>query len=100
MYSKGNKRRVFRPAKSQKVPDKDFLKIWLMVDGAVRDCFIHHPSYINKHYDEPSVRLSIVKRVTGQIHGLVLRHQGARSASRDRPPNKKRHVKVSLPKES
>ena len=69
--SKTKRRILRRKSKSQKVPDKDFLKIWRMVDGAVRNCFLHHPDYINKKYDEPSVRLSIVKRVTGQIHGMV-----------------------------
>jgi hypothetical protein len=69
-----------KKAKSQKAPDRRFLAVWMMVDGAVRDCFIHHPEYINRKYDEPAVRLSIVKRVTGQIYGLVRKHEGARSA--------------------
>ena len=65
----------------------------MMVDGAVRDCFMHHPEYINRRYDEPAVRLSIVKRVTGQLYKLrPKRVEGARSAKVDRPPKQKKHA--------
>ena len=79
-----------KKAKSQKVPDRHFLMVWKMVDGAVRDCFMHHPEYINIKYDEFTVRLSIVKRVTGQIHGLT--RKGIKGRVRlDRPPKLERH---------
>lgn len=50
-------------------PHSDYHKIWRIVDGAVRDCFKHHPDYLTGkgHVD---ARTSIVKRVTGAIHGV------------------------------
>ena len=41
------------------------------MDGAVETAFFTILIISIKNIDEPSVRLSIVKRVTGQIHGMV-----------------------------
>lgn len=47
-----------------------YRQIWRIVDGAVMDCFSHHPNYVKKEMAR-AVRMSIVKRVTGAINGYV-----------------------------
>ena len=65
--------------RSQKVPDDTFAQIWKMVDGAVRDALAHHPEYLA--VPEARARRSIVKRVTGQVHGFAVKTaEGARPA--------------------
>jgi len=57
-------------AKSNKVVDALFMKIWRTVDGKVRETFKAHPEYTQKKY-RYNTRVSIVKRVTGDIHALL-----------------------------
>lgn len=64
----------------------EYHQIWRVIDGAVRDCFAHHPEYIAGNRSERVVRLSIVKRVTGAItsytsHKLVKGRSGTGPAA-------------------
>lgn len=58
-----------RPVRSQKAPSPEYLRLWRIVDGAVRDAFANHPDYLAR--PEVLVRRSVVKRVTGQLYGFA-----------------------------
>lgn len=62
-------RKVKRTA-MPKCPDAAYRQLWHLADGAVRDCFANHPDYLTakgKHH----ARLSLVKRITGTMHGYA-----------------------------
>jgi NADPH-dependent curcumin reductase CurA len=56
-------------------------EVWRAVDGAIRRCFKDHPEYmIGLTVDEPTMRGSIAKRVTGAVKSL-LRKRGDEARS-------------------
>lgn len=61
-------------AKSTKPPkgNKDYKKVWRIIDGAVADAMAMHPDYLTpKGTSGRTARTSIVKRVTGAILSYV-----------------------------
>lgn len=65
-----------------KKDDPTYRQIWRVVDGALRDAFSEHPDYI-EHVNprrRDHIRASVVKRVTGQVHGYMA--EKGRSTSR------------------
>lgn len=55
-------------------------QIWRIVDGAVRDAFIHHPNYLTASGARAHcARRSINKRVTGAILSYLERSKQGRS---------------------
>lgn len=51
---------------------RHYKQLWRGVDGAVRDCFHHHPDYLTpKGINRSTARQSIVKRVTGAVLGFA-----------------------------
>lgn len=47
-----------------------YRQLWRVVDGAVTDAFAQHPDYLTDK-GEQSARMSVVKRVTGAVHGYA-----------------------------
>ena len=35
-----------RPVRAQKAPSQEYLRLWKIIDGAVRDAFANHPEYL------------------------------------------------------
>lgn len=56
-----------------------YRQIWRMVDGAVAQAFAAHPEYLAPGARVRTVRNSIVKRVTGAIHGHAAQAARVRS---------------------
>jgi hypothetical protein len=54
---------------------KSYEALWKLVDGAVLDCVKMHPEYFRSDR-LTTVRASLVKRVTGSIHGFALQARG------------------------
>lgn len=50
------------------LPHSDYWKLWRLVDGAVKDAFLHHPDYLTEHGVQ-NARLSITKRTVGALIG-------------------------------
>lgn len=48
-----------------------YRQLWTIVDGAVRDTFLHHPEYIETRW-KMNVRISLNKRIVGALNGCVL----------------------------
>ena len=46
----------------------DHLRLWRLVEGAVADAFLSHPTYLTDHGSQSAVA-SITKRVVGQLVG-------------------------------
>lgn len=44
----------------------DYRRVWRIVDGAIRDCFTHHPDYIDPKKLR-ATRESLAKRITGAL---------------------------------
>ena len=65
----------------EKAGDPDYRQIWRVVDGAVRATFEAHPEYLAPKASVRTVRNSIVKRVTGAIHGYAEQSAWGRSGS-------------------
>lgn len=52
--------------------NKDYKKVWRVIDGAVADAIAMHPDYLtSKGTHARTARYSIVKRVTGAILSYV-----------------------------
>ena len=47
---------------------EDHARLWRMVEGAVRDAFNSHPSYLTDHGAQSAVE-SVTKRVVGTLVG-------------------------------
>lgn len=59
-------------ARPQKRPSARYVKLFKIVDGAVRDAFNMHPDYLtDKGKRWNAARQSIVKRVAGDIEGYL-----------------------------
>lgn len=66
----------------RKPRDDQYLRIWRLVDGGVRDAFANHPEYLTEKGKEMAVA-AVVKRVTGTLYGH------ATQVVRGRPVNQK-----------
>ena len=62
-----------------KRPDATYRQIWSIVDGAVSDTFANHPEYIAPNKQRAVIMASIVKRVTGSLHGYATQVARGRS---------------------
>lgn len=71
-------RRKWKRARRPKSPDAQYRQIWNLTAGAVRDCFACHPEYLTQA-GLMSAELSIVKRVTGTLHGYATQVAQGRS---------------------
>lgn len=40
-----------RPVRAQKAPSPEYLRLWRIIDGAVRDTFASHPEYLSGRVD-------------------------------------------------
>lgn len=60
-----NKTRRIKPPVQK--TDPEYIRLWKIVDGAVRDALSHHPDYVSPTTSVKVVRNSIVKRVTGAV---------------------------------
>ncbi len=83
-----------KPLKPEKSPTYAYVQLWRVVDGAVRDCFAHHPEYIPVGVRERTLRNSIVKRVVGASLGYAVQTARGRSVAKTAAetavsPNKK-----------
>lgn len=58
--------------------DHTYRQLWRVIDGAVRDAFVHHPEYLTPR-GVMQARESVVKRVTGAIKSYA--EQSARGRS-------------------
>lgn len=63
----------------EKRPDEIYVQLWKLVGGAVRDTFASHPEYLTEAGRRAAER-SIVKRVTGTLHGYATQVARGRSA--------------------
>lgn len=55
-------------------------QIWRVVDGAIRDAFIHHPDYLTERGSRyNTARRSIAKRVTGTLLSYLEQSKKGRS---------------------
>ena len=55
-------------------------QVWRVVDGAIRDAFIHHPDYLTMNGTRyNSARRSIAKRVTGALLSYLEQSKKGRS---------------------
>ena len=72
---------VRRPSKRSPAVMKhaDHLRLWRLVEGAVVDAFLSHPSYLTDHGAQSAVA-SVTKRVVGQLVGNA---KGTRKGGRD-----------------
>lgn len=71
-------RRPWKRARREKCPDGTYRQIWKLTAGAVRDTFACHPEYLTEAGRQAAER-SIVKRVTGTLHGYATQLAGGRS---------------------
>lgn len=61
-------------------------QIWRVVDGAIRDAFIHHPDYLTgKGTSGASARRSVAKRVTGAVLSYLKASHDASRQGRSGP---------------
>lgn len=74
-----------RPVRAQKAPSQEYLRLWKIIDGAVRDAFANHPEYLSGRVPEHIVRQSVVKRATGQVWGFAGKPARGRPAVSGRP---------------
>lgn len=77
--------RPARPVRSQKAPSPEYVQLWKIIDGAVRDTFANHPEYLSGRVPEYIVLQSVVKRATGQVWGFAGKPARGRPAVSDRP---------------
>ena len=59
--------------------DELYKLLWKVVDGEIRDCFRHHPNYIqfvDTKINEKNVRTSITKRIVGKFKALLETAEG------------------------
>lgn len=68
------KTRRIKPPKG----DNRYRQVWRIIDGAVLDCFKHHPEYLTEN-GKRAARESIVKRATGAIIGYEAQASWGRS---------------------
>ncbi|MGF3025592.1 hypothetical protein ACQVP2_22540 [Methylobacterium aquaticum] len=68
-----------RRLRSEKPDAPGYRQIWRMVDGAVRQALDAHPEYLAPEARVRTVCNSIVKRVTGAIHGHAAQAARVRS---------------------
>lgn len=55
-------------------------QMWRVVDGAIRDAFLHHPDYLTgKGTSGASARRSVAKRVTGAVLSYLEQSREGRS---------------------
>lgn len=72
-------RERWKRARMEKRPDENYRQLWMLVGGAVRDAFASHPEYLTVAGRQAAER-SIVKRVTGTLHGYAAQAARGRSA--------------------
>lgn len=72
-------RERWKRARREKCPDEVYRQLWKLVGGAVRDTFACHPEYLTPAGRTAAER-SIVKRVTGSLHGYATQVARGRSA--------------------
>lgn len=72
-------RERWKRARREKCPDENYRQLWQLVGGAVRDTFASHPEYLTEAGRRAAER-SIVKRVTGTLHGYATQVARGRSA--------------------
>ncbi len=82
-----------RRLKAPKGEATAYEQLWRVVDGAVRDAFMSHPDYISRQIAERTVRMSVVKRVTGAVAGFAV--QAARGRSLKEAAEMERGVEKS-----
>lgn len=58
----------------------EYRQVWRLVDGCVLDTFCIHPDYLTPK-GMSSVRMSLVKRITGQIMSYVEGYKGKPKSS-------------------
>lgn len=78
-------KRRSRSVRAQKAPSREYLQLWKIIDGAVRDTFANHPEYLSGRVAEHIVRQSVVKRATGQLWGFAGKPARGRPAVSGRP---------------
>lgn len=71
-------RRKWKRARRPKTTDAQYRQIWNLTAGAVRDCFACHPEYLTQAGLQ-AAELSLVKRVTGTLHGYATQVAQGRS---------------------
>lgn len=65
----------------EKPGDPTYRQIWRVVDGAVASALAARPEYVAPGKKTRTVRNSIVKRVTGALHGYAAQSAWVRSGS-------------------
>lgn len=71
-------RNRWKRPRREKTPDEAYRMLWQLVSGAVRDSFANHPEYLTDAGRRAAER-SIVKRVTGTLHGYATQVARGRS---------------------
>ena len=66
----------------EKNPSNAYRQLWRVVDGAIMDCFLHHPEYIPVGARARVIRNSIVKRVVGALLGYAVQTAQGRSVKK------------------
>ena len=68
-----SKRKRLKPPK---LPSKDYRSVWRIVDGAIKKALDAHPDYLSYNGQMyRSARMSIAKRVTGDIVSFLSRRK-------------------------
>ena len=80
--------RAAKPIKPPKGERTSYAALWRVVDGAVSDAIAMHPEYLAGAKDKRAVRNSIVKRVTGAVHGYAVQAARGRSLAKSRAAEK------------
>jgi hypothetical protein len=73
---RGKRRRRIAPPKG----GQSYRQIWRIVDGALVKTFLAHPEYLPDLVSAHAIRMSISKRVTGDVVGWAV----ASAAAQDR----------------
>lgn len=55
-------KKKMKPAKE---PNTEYVSLWLLMDGAIKNCMMQHPEYFNSKAQQFNIRMSLVKRATG-----------------------------------
>lgn len=78
LYRPPAERMRWKRARRERCPDEAYRQLWQLVRGAVRDTFANHPEYLTDAGRMAAER-SIVKRVTGTLHGYATQVARGRS---------------------
>lgn len=61
-------------------------QVWRVIDGAIRDAFIHHPDYLtHKGSSGHAARRSVAKRATGAVLSYLEQSRKGRSGKTPAP---------------